>query len=57
MARISGFVCVGSLMTPFDIAFNTDPNADVIGMRNDIVSRKLLVLLVPGMLTLESTIH
>ena len=51
MARIPSFVNVASLMTPSAVAFNIDPNAGVIGMRHDIVSHKLLVLLVP-----ESTI-
>ena len=45
MAPIPSFVNVGSLMTPSAVAFNTDPNAGVIGMQHDIVSRKLLVLL------------
>ena len=56
-ARIPSFVNVGSLMTPSAVAFNTDPNAGVIGMRHDIVSRKLLVLLVPDMPAPESTIQ
>ena len=55
--RIPSFVNVRSLMTPSAAAFNTDPNAGVIGMRHDIVSRKLLVLLVPDMPAPESTIQ
>ena len=55
--RIPSFVNVGSLMTPSAVAFNTDPNAWVIGMRHDIVSRKLLELLVPDMPAPESTIQ
>ena len=56
MARIPGFVNVGSLMTPSAVPFNTYPNAGVIGMRHDIVSGKLLVLLVLDMPAPESTI-
>ena len=44
-------------MTPSAVAFNTDPNAAVIGIRHDIVSRKLLVLLVPDMPAPESIIQ
>ena len=57
MARIPSFVNVGSLMTPSAVAFNTDPNAGVIGMRHYIVSRKLLVPLGPDMPAPESTIQ
>ena len=57
MARIPSFVNVGSLMTFSAVAFNTDPNTGVVGMRHDIVSRKLLVLLESDMPAPESTIQ